>query len=146
MNNLKRVQKILKKYNQEHLLYFYDELDGNQKVLLLDQILSMNFEEILDLYNNSKVNSKLDINTLSPLPHFEKNKLSLRDSVNYISVGEDVIKSSNFAVVTMAGGQGTRLGYKGPKGTYELKFESSNTKKSLFQIMCEDIKRANDKY
>ena len=64
----------------------------------------------------------------------------------FISIGEDIIKSQKFAVVTMAGGQGTRLGYKGPKGTYELKFEETNIKKSLFQIMCEDLKRANKKY
>ena len=46
----------------------------------------------------------------------------------------------------MAGGQGTRLGYKGPKGTYEIEFEKTGEKKSLFQIMCEDLKRANKKY
>lgn len=34
-------------------------------------------------------------------------------------------------------------GYKGPKGTYEIDFEP---KKSLFQIMCEDLKRTNNKY
>ena len=62
----------------------------------------------------------------------------------YISLGESIIKSNSFAVITMAGGQGTRLGYKGPKGTYML--DLSPIKKSLFQIMAEDIKRNNEKY
>ena len=58
--------------------------------------------------------------------------------------GENVLKQNLFAVVTMAGGQGSRLGYHGPKGTYLLNLKP--VKKSLFQIMCEDILRANKKY
>ena len=91
-------------------------------------------------------NDKLDISTVSPLPHYEKNLFSEKELYDYINLGENIIKSGSFAVVTMSGGQGSRLGYKGPKGTYELRFKSLNEKKSLFQIMCEDIKRANEKY
>ena len=86
------------------------------------------------------------IRTLQSLYHYEKNLIDAKEMQGFISIGEDIIKSQKFAVVTMAGGQGTRLGYKGPKGTYELKFEETNIKKSLFQIMCEDLKRANKKY
>lgn len=139
-------KQILHKYNQEHLLMFYDELSELQKDFLLNQILAIDFGEILTLYNNSIKNTKLDMSTVSPLPHFEKDKLSPEEIQHYIEVGEDVIKSGHFAVITMAGGQGTRLGYKGPKGTYELQFERRTKKKSLFQIMCEDIKRINQKY
>lgn len=146
MDKLSKANQIIKKYNQEHLLYFYDELSQEQKDFLLNQILNTDFEQILSLYQNSLQESTLDKNTLSPLPHFEKDKLSQEKILHFSKVGEEIIKSNAFAVVTMAGGQGTRLGYKGPKGTYELVFESKSAKKSLFQIMCEDIKRANEKY
>jgi len=46
--------------------------------------------------------------------------------------------------VTMAGGQGTRLGHKGPKGTYMLNLKP--IKKSLFQIIAENIIETNKKY
>ena len=146
MDKLKQAKMILKKYNQEHLLYFYNELSDDHKNMLLTQILNTNFNEIISLYQSSLEPSHLDINTVSPLEHLEKDKFSSDELNNYIMIGEKIIKSGFFAVVTMAGGQGSRLGYKGPKGTYELSFDSGNIKKSLFQIMCEDIKRANQNY
>lgn len=146
IDKLSKVKEILSKYNQEHLLYFYDELSDDQKETLLNQLLNIDFEEILNLYKNSIKNDKLDISTVSPLPHYEKQLFSEKEISDYINLGENIIKSGAFAVVTMSGGQGSRLGYKGPKGTYELRFKTLNEKKSLFQIMCEDIKRANKKY
>ena len=143
---LDQAKKILKEYDQEHLLYFYDELSSEQKDILLNQILNTRFSQILSLYKNSFTNNTLDMSEVSPLPHFEKDLLSSEEVIKYTSTGETAIKSGELAVVTMAGGQGTRLGYKGPKGTYEIEFEKTGEKKSLFQIMCEDLKRANKKY
>ena len=62
----------------------------------------------------------------------------------YTQIGESIIKSHQIAIVTMAGGQGTRLGYKGPKGTYMLNLKP--IKKSLFQIIAENIIETNTKY
>ena len=42
----KKAKKILKQYNQEHILNFYEELDQKQREQLIDQILNTNFEEI----------------------------------------------------------------------------------------------------
>lgn len=146
-NKLTKAKEILKKYKQEHLLYFYDDLSDKEKEILLNQILNTDFNKILNLYKNSFKNSTpVEKEKISPLPHLEKDKLSEKELESYIKIGEDAIKSGFVAVVTMAGGQGSRLGYKGPKGTYELSFKSRTVKKSLFQIMCEDLKRLNDKY
>lgn len=143
---LEKVKEILKEYNQEHLLYFYNELSDEQKKILLNQILKTRFSQILTLYKNSFSTNNFDIKEVSPLPHFEKKLMSSDEILKYTSIGENAIKSGELAVVTMAGGQGTRLGYKGPKGTYEIKFDKTGEKKSLFQIMCEDLMRANQKY
>ena len=143
-NKLEKVNKILSTYNQEHLIKFYNELDNSQKELLLNQILRINFEQILTLYDNSMKDDYVPHDKISPIDHFEKNRFTKDEILYYKKIGDKVIASGSFAVVTMAGGQGTRLGYKGPKGTYEIDFEPE--KKSLFQIMCEDIKRSNDKF
>ena len=143
-NKLQKVSDILEKYNQKHLIQFYDELDDNQKEALLNQILSINFQEIFDLYDASMLPENFSLNDLSPLEHIEKSNFPEEEIRFYSNIGENLIKQNSFAVVTMAGGQGTRLGYKGPKGTYKLDLKPE--KKSLFQIMCEDIKRANSMY
>ena len=137
-------KNILRKYNQEHLLCLYDELSENEKEILLNQILAINFEEILTLYKNSITNKFVLTQKVSPLEHFEKNRLSDEEIKHFSRLGETEIKNNSFAVVTMAGGQGTRLGYSGPKGTYMLDLRPK--RKSLFEIMCEDIKRTNEKY
>lgn len=115
---LEQAKEILSTYNQEHLIYFYDELNDEQKDMLLNQIIKINFEEITTLYNNSMKNEPFIKNSISPLEHIEKEKLSCDEITEYTKLGDSIISSNSFAVVTMAGGQGTRLGYKGPKGTY----------------------------
>lgn len=143
-DKLTKVKDILAKYHQEHLLHFYNEISECEKEYLLNQIEHIDFELIKSLYENSKIIKEVDYNNISPLFHIEKEKLSSNEINTYIEIGEKVFKQNAFAIVTMAGGQGTRLGYKGPKGTYELKFVEF--KKSLFEIICDDLKKSNEKY
>ena len=143
-DKLNIVKEILKKYNQEHLLYFYDELSEEQQNILIDQILNIDFEKIINLYVNSKKIEDTSNVKISPLPHIEKNKLTDKELDYYTQIGETIIKNNQVAIITMAGGQGTRLGYKGPKGTYMLNLKP--IKKSLFQIIAENIIETNNKY
>ena len=141
---LANVKNILALYHQEHLLNFYNELTDDEKNILLNQIKHINFDLIFDLYNKSKIPSEVDYSNISPLPHIEKNNLSDKEIDFYCNIGKEALENNELAIVTMAGGQGTRLGYKGPKGTYELKF--AFFKKSLFEIICDDLKKTNEKY
>lgn len=143
-DKLKTAKEILKKYNQEHLLNFYNEISEKEQNILINQILNIDFEKIINLYIKSKINDDLSNIDISPLPHIEKNKLNENELNFYTQIGENIIKSNQIAVITMAGGQGTRLGYKGPKGTYMLNLKP--TKKSLFQIIAENIIMTNNKY
>lgn len=145
-DKLEKVKQILSTYNQEHLLKFYKELDMYHKELLLNQILNINFEQIINLYQNSMKNEDIIPGELSPLKHFEKNRYSQKEISYYTKIGENFIKNNGLAVVTLAGGQGTRLGYRGPKGTYVIKFDNNFGSKSFFEIICEDLKRANTTY
>ena len=137
-----QANEILKKYNQEHLLNFYDNLENDKKEELLNQIININFEQLENLYKNinNVQNSKAEI---KPIEYIDKEKLTEEQKEKYYNKGIDIIKQNKFAVVIMAGGQGTRLGHNGPKGTFFLGLEPD---KSLFEIFCDKLKEIKNKF
>ena len=138
-----KAKELVKKYNQEHLLKFYDEKSEEEKEELLDQILSIDFELMMKLYENATKPVDLKDIDIEPIDYVDKSKLTATETREYEKKGIEAIKANKFAVVTMAGGQGTRLGHDGPKGTYDMGLESH---KSLFELLCDTIKRAREKY
>ena len=138
-----KAQKLVKKYNQEHLLKFYDEKSNEDKDKLLDQILTIDFDLMNKLYEKVIVPPDLEDVVIEPIDYVDKSKLTATETKEYEEKGINAIKDNKFAVVTMAGGQGTRLGHSGPKGTFDMGLPSH---KSLFELLCDTLKRANDEY
>ncbi len=141
-NTLEEAKVILKKYNQEHLLNGFDNLDENKKDKLLEQILNVDFELINSLYANTKKQNLENNDVIEPMDYLDKNKL-YDDYKYYENIGKHAIENGKLAAVTMAGGQGTRLGHNGPKGTYDIGLDSH---KSLFELLADALKEAGKKY
>ncbi len=137
------VKEKLEKYGQEHLLNFYETLSENKKNQLLDELLTMDFKQLQDLYNSTKTQPNYEGAKIEPISHVSKEELSEEELEKYTTIGEEEIKNGKLAVVTMAGGQGTRLGHSGPKGTYDIGLASH---KSIFEILCDNFKLAREKY
>ena len=140
--DLEEVKATLKKYGQEHLLNHYETLDDAHKQKLLDEIKSIDFELINSLYQNAEKTQDNEGDVITPIDYLDKYKLN--DQYKYYeNLGKKAIKEGKLAVVTMAGGQGTRLGHNGPKGTYDIGLDSH---KSLFELLCDGIKEEAKKY
>lgn len=139
----KKAKEILEKYNQEQLLTWYDKLLEQGKEDLLNQILNIDFDQILNLYENTKKEVTFKDCKIEPQIFVDKYKLSKEERHKYEEKGMQIIKDGRYAVVTMAGGQGTRLGHNGPKGTFEL---DVGEKKPLFTLLAETINEARKKY
>ena len=106
------------------------------------QIENIDFELINSLYDSTKGNAKKDNAKIEPIDFIDKYKLN--DKYKYYEeIGKKAIKAGELAVVTMAGGQGTRLGHSGPKGTFDIGLDSH---KSLFELLCDSIKEEAKKY
>ena len=143
---LENVKKILNKYNQEEILDTLECLDENEKEKILDDILKLDFEQLKKLYNivlESKQDNKKIINKIEPINYVDKEKLNVQEREKYEKLGENAIKNNKYAVITMAGGQGTRLGHNGPKGTFDFGLSSHKT---IFEVLCEKLKDAYKKY
>ncbi|MBL4591355.1 MAG: UDPGP type 1 family protein [Phycisphaerales bacterium] len=65
------------------------------------------------------------------------------DREHYRKVGQELIGAGKVACFTVAGGQGSRLGYDGPKGCFPT---SCVNEKPLFQLFAEAIVKSQQKY
>ena len=139
-------KEILKKYNQEHLLKYIDNANDEQKEKLINDIENTDFEQLKELFaiSNRDNDKALESCIIEHISYTDKLKLSDEKLEKLNKLGEDVIKNGQYAVVTMAGGQGTRLGHDGPKGTFLLNV--SPKPKYLFEIIVDSLKRINEKY
>ena len=126
----------IKKYGQEQLLDCYDLLDDNKKEQLLDDIISIDFDFITDLYRNRNMEEGKTNEKIEAIPYIEKEKLTEEEKEYYSKIGTEAIQNGQYAVITMAGGQGTRLGHTGPKGTFIL---GEPINKSIFEILTDTM-------
>ena len=74
-NNFEKAREIVCKYNQEHLLKFYNKLEEDKKETLVNQILETDFELLNKLYNNINNEKKLECN-IEPIAYTDKSKLT----------------------------------------------------------------------
>lgn len=139
IENFEQVKKILKEQNQEQIL----EYPIKNKEEFASEVLKINFEELNKLYDKAIKNEKVENSKIEPIPYIEKDKLSKEEKEHYKKIGENIIKNREYAVVTMAGGQGSRLGHDGPKGTFDFGLENH---KSIFEVLCDRLKEAYEEY
>ena len=144
MDKVQDTIDLLKMYNQEHIIKLMEKLNQSQKRELIEQISKIDFHQLKELYDNTKKEIEIKENKIEPLPYLDKKKLSKEQKEEFDKLGKEVIENGQYAVVTMAGGQGTRLGHSGPKGTFKLDVYGKG--KYLFEILAENLKEANQKY
>jgi UDP-N-acetylglucosamine/UDP-N-acetylgalactosamine diphosphorylase len=141
-------KKLLKKHNQDHLLNFWQELKPNQQQHLLAQIEELDFSKIdywVDNFIKKSTPIKLGADLAPPsfYGHHPANAEEKHKHDKAVELGKKLISSSNIAALVVAGGQGTRLGFDGPKGNFPI---SPIKNKTLFQIFAETIAAVSKKY
>lgn len=136
-------------HGQGHIFKYFDSLTFSQKDALIKQAECIDLVELSQLikkYHDCKdIYSPLSESSLQPVSpmHLPRNGVELIQWKNAQSLGEKALALGKVAVFTVAGGQGTRLGFNGPKGTFPV---TPIKKKSLFQVFAEKIKAAQRRY
>ena len=138
MGKIEEAVEILKKYNQNHIKVKNEEL--------ANQVINIDFEQIQELYEcaSKRTMPAPDTEEIEPVKALNPARIDKTELEEYINLGENEIKNGKFAIAIMAGGQGSRLGHKGPKGTFKLKLGSKE--KSLFEVIVDKLKCAEKTY
>lgn len=133
--NIESIREKLEKFDQEQLLAFYDELNSEEKESLLQALSKIDYSFMRDLYVNSYTDEVLEPSKISSLKYVDAADV-IRDE-DCRNFGEKIVKDGSYAIVILAGGNGSRLGFKGPKGCLEL--DMKGKKISLFEIFMSQL-------
>ncbi len=142
------LRATLESHGQSHLLTFFDRVSEPQQQRLLAQIASIDFptlDRLIDRYVRQREPFHLPTD-LQPAPYYPfdtRNASKPYDAAKFRATGEDLIRKGKIAAFTVAGGQGTRLGWNGPKGTFPA---TPITGKPLFRVFAEQLLATQQRY
>lgn len=138
------IRNHYEKYGQGHVFAHFDSLTEPEQTSLLARAAAIDLAELAELVGtlilspataSEKSSAGLSPADYLPLPgHDETADPALWEEA--AKRGEAALRTGRVAAFTVAGGQGTRLGFDGPKGTYGV---TPVLKNSLFQVFAEKI-------
>lgn len=113
---LQQAQEKVKKYGQEQVLRYFDELTEMEQQELLDQIEATDMSLMEACKHQEELAKRGEISPLAAmeLDEIEANKESFQKT------GLEAIQAGKVAALLLAGGMGTRLGSDNPKGMYNV--------------------------
>ncbi|MSR42245.1 MAG: UDPGP type 1 family protein [Phycisphaerales bacterium] len=134
------IRQALDAVGQSHVLCHWGSLSSKQRAGLLTQIEEIDLGMIARLAAQTTDEAKVDFTTLEPA---EFRAIGDPTLPSFRAAGEELLRAGRVAAFTVAGGQGTRLGWRGPKGSYPA---TVVTGKPLFRVFAEQIAAAEKRY
>ena len=143
MSQAKRDERELRdtaaRHGQEHVFRFWDQISGAERSALLEQVASIDFDLVEKLVRDhvaAPAESPPAALAPAPIVPAPRSEAEHGDAEKAAARGEEALRAGRVAAFLVAGGQGTRLGFDGPKGAYEI---GPVTKRTLFQLHAEKI-------
>lgn len=136
----------VKENGQKHVLRWIGELSQDQREAFLDQLDRVHFEQVREfarLIDNPPAPRDLDNIEPAPVEQLPKNGKVPRRERQAPETGQNALQEDRVAALTVAGGQGTRLGYDGPKGAFPITPIRGH---SLFRVLAEKLLAACRRY
>ncbi len=116
--NYAQAEKMLKSCGQEHVLAYWKTLSKKQQSELLAQIATIEVKNVKYCAQALKKGGDTFDSSKGKAPKVAE--LSGEALKSAIKLGEKELKAGRVAALLVAGGQGSRLGYDGPKGCYSI--------------------------
>jgi UDP-N-acetylglucosamine/UDP-N-acetylgalactosamine diphosphorylase len=133
-----RAAARLARHGQGHLLRWYDELSASARARLLAQIEALDLDWLERMLATPAERSPRQI-----APYTGVVRIGDARDGEALEAGRAALREGRVGVLLVAGGQGTRLGFDGPKGSYPIGPVTGNT---LFQIHAERVLAAGRRH
>lgn len=142
------LESSFQKAGQGHIFRFWNALTPAEQKRLTDEAAEIDLGEVERLVRTlvkAGGQAGVDLSDLTPAPYVARPEHGGDTDAwrRAKALGEEALKAGRVAAFTVAGGQGTRLGYDGPKGTFGV---TPLRRKSLFQVFAEKIRAAGVRY
>lgn len=137
-----RILERIEQNRQRHLLQFWDDLSPVEQAAFADQLSTLDWnlvERLLATFESCQGAESDRVRHVAPPVHVIRQPTSEAETEAWSharQLGEEVLRSGKVAVILLAGGQGTRLGFPHPKGMFPIGPVSG---KSLFELFAEQI-------
>jgi UDP-N-acetylglucosamine/UDP-N-acetylgalactosamine diphosphorylase len=133
------LRRRLQKHGQEHVLAGWDRLSDEERRGLLDQLRGLDLAQLQTLYANRDHSFAVPPpERIRPVPVIPADA-----SAEVRRCGEEALRAGEVAVLLVAGGQGSRLGFDHPKGMFPVGPVSNKT---LFQVHAEKVLALRRRY
>ncbi len=143
----KEILRMLSRYGQQRILSHYHRLSSEEQRTLLEEMERLDLPLVFKLHrlfcDRKEDASRPRRIEPTPIQSIPKNPQQEKEREEARQLGESIIRGNQVAALIVAGGQGTRLGFPGPKGRYPI---SPVKKKSLFQLFAESIRAISARY
>jgi len=127
------LRQRLRDHDQHHVLTFWEQLADHERQHLAEQLHGIDLGQLRQLYEKRDQSFALpSADQIKPLPIIERHQ----DASAARQRGREALDRGEVAVLVVAGGQGTRLGFDHPKGMYPV---GPVSQKPLFQIHAEKV-------
>ncbi len=137
-----RIYEICLDHGQQHVFRFWDDLNADQQKALIEQLKTIDWEQLEHLIQKALHPTQKIPHRLEPAPVITLKERQQRDA-NVIPIGEQALSEGKVGLCLVAGGQGSRLGFDGPKGCFPI---TPVKNKMLFQLHAEKIKALTNRY
>lgn len=131
----------LRHHEQDHVLSWLDKglLTVEEACTLVEQLETVNLGHTEELFEAAvAADSSLSSSSATRIePLTSRNSVADPEAEAWLELGYDLIRRGEVAAIVLAGGQGTRLGFRGPKGAFDIGLPSG---KILFSLFCERLK------
>ena len=140
LSDIVSIRRKLKEIGQSHVLRYYDTLDSAVRHNFVKQLQSLDLYNLAELVEHC-VRAKPAVALpakIEPVPIYPRFPDASRADLYEAACrrGHELLAEGKVGAFLAAGGQGTRLGYDGPKGEYPI---TPIKNKSLFQVFAEQL-------